>query len=213
MTKVIYPQDEGEDVVVNLRDPFWSALLAWLVPGAGHLYQRRIPKACLFAVCILTTYFAGLALGEGRVVYASWKPGDYRWQYACQLGVGLPAIPAMVQSMRVKDGSDPYFILCERHPVNSPRAFMRIEEGDQVLQGARTFKDGLMAPPAGPHSVNERDVLGMWHYELKHFFEIGTLFTVVAGLLNLLAVYDAFSGPAIMTPEEREEMEKKKGSR
>ena len=67
-----------------------------------------------------------------------------------------------------------------------------------------------MAPPEGPTSLNDNDVLGQWHYEMKHFFEIGTLFTVVAGLLNLLAIYDAFAGPAIMTPEEEEEIKNKK---
>ena len=40
--------------------------------------------------------------------------------------------------------------------------------------------------------------------------EIGTLFTVVAGLLNLLAVYDAFVGPMILTPRQKEELDSKK---
>jgi hypothetical protein len=31
---------------------------------------------------------------------------------------------------------------------------------------------------------------------LGKFVEIGTLYTTVAGLLNVLAIYDAFEGPA-----------------
>ena len=53
----------------------------------------------------------------------------------------------------------------------------------------------------------------MWHFEMKHMFEIGTLYTVVAGLLNLLAIYDAFCGPAILTPEQRAKLEAKKNRR
>ena len=49
-------------------------------------------------ICILSTYFFGLAIGEGKVVYASWKKNDRRWQYVCQAGVGLAAMPAMLQS-------------------------------------------------------------------------------------------------------------------
>ena len=33
-------------------------------------------------------------------------------------------------------------------------------------------------------------------YRLGKFVEIGTLYTTVAGLLNILAIYDAFDGPA-----------------
>ncbi len=67
-----------------------------------------------------------------------------------------------------------------------------------------------MAPPAGPNYQDKMDVLGMWHFEMKHMFEIGTLYCVIAGLLNLLAIYDAFCGPAILTPEQREKLEAKK---
>src|SRR5215467_3844320 len=84
---------------IDLRNPGLAALLAWLVPGAGHLYQRRTGKGLLFMVCILSTYFFGLALGEGKVVYASWNQVDRRWQYPLQLGAGLPALPAVFQSM------------------------------------------------------------------------------------------------------------------
>lgn len=146
------------DVEIDLRDPYLAALLAWLVPGAGHCYQRRYSKAILFAVCILGTYFFGLALGEGKVVYASWNQVERRWQYPLQLGVGLPSAAALVQRMRVNRDQEP-------------------------LLG------GLMAPP---RSVSE---LSRWHYELSARFELGTLYTMVAGLLNVLAICDAFAGP------------------
>ncbi len=159
------PEQAPETLEVDLRHPGLAALWAWLWPGAGHIYQRRYAKGILFMVCILSTYFFGLALGGGHVVYASWKPADKRWQYICQLGVGLPALPAVVQNRRVRGNHDP-------------------------LMG------GVMAPP---RFVNNRDELSDWHMKYSLFFEMGTLYTMIAGLLNVLAIYDAFSGPVLIS--------------
>ena len=88
----------GEELTIDLRESGWAAFLAWLWPGAGHLYQWRYAKGVLFMVCILAIYGFGLFLGQGHVVYASWTQEDRRWHYACQLGVGLPALPATRQA-------------------------------------------------------------------------------------------------------------------
>ena len=48
---------EADDVTVELKDPVVAAFLAWLIPGAGHLYQGRIGKGLLFMTCILGTFF------------------------------------------------------------------------------------------------------------------------------------------------------------
>jgi hypothetical protein len=48
------------------------------------------------------------------------------------------------------------------------------------------------------HVVQHPDELAMWNYELGDYFEIGTVFTVIAGLLNILAIYDAYGGPLLI---------------
>src|ERR1700756_3525244 len=78
-----------DSLSIDLRDPYLAAFLAWLIPGAGHFYQRRWGKGGLFMVCILGMFFIGLWMGEGKVVYASWRPNDQRYPYICQIGVGL----------------------------------------------------------------------------------------------------------------------------
>jgi hypothetical protein len=120
-------------------------------------------KAVLFMACILATYFFGLALGEGKVVYAAWNAADKRWQYPLQLGVGLPAAPALVQSVIVRGGHAPIL-------------------------------GGWMAPPRGAEELSE------WHKTLNLRFELGTLYTMIAGLLNILAIWDAYGGPVIGEP-------------
>lgn len=189
-------QDE-ETIEIDLRNPGLAALLAWLWPGAGHLYQRRYAKGVLFMVCILGTYFFGLFLGGGRVVYASWKKEDRRWQYVCQFGVGSPALPAVVQNYLPK----PLF-QSEYYEDNLDKVRGKIDPDRSTVSLA------FMAPPPDV-VIDERDVLAKWH-EKYSYFEIGTLYTMIAGLLNVLAIYDAFAGPVVVDPEEEVEKTKKK---
>jgi hypothetical protein len=169
------PAPGEQTLEIELRDPSLAALLAWLWPGLGHLYQRRYAKGMLFMVCILGTYFFGLALGEGKVVYANWTTEEHRWQYALQIGVGLPAAPALVQYAAVRNWGQPiggYFMA----PPKPTPPFGRL-------------------PPE--EVVNS---LPGWHERLNIRFELGTLYTMIAGLLNILAIYDAFAGPALSEP-------------
>jgi hypothetical protein len=160
---------------IDLRDPWLAAFLAFLVPGMGHFYQKRWAKGVLFSTCILGTFLYGLAIGGGKVVYASFRPEDRRLQYLCQVGVGLPAMPALVQSMRVRNGGKPW----------------------------GTF----MAPPAitRDNNGNVHSQLDDWQYDLHRYFELGTVFTMIAGLLNILAIYDAWGGPVFIevTPKKK----------
>ena len=84
-----FPPEE----VIDLKDPIVAAVLGWLVPGLGHIYQGRTRKGVLFMVTILGTFFYGLFISDGRAVYASWAEGDKRYPYLCQVCVGLPALP------------------------------------------------------------------------------------------------------------------------
>ncbi len=174
----IRPTPDG--IEIDLRDPVVAGILAWLWPGAGHLYQRRYAKGILFMVCILGTFFFGLVLGEGKVVYAAQfrdkteaYPGFQgklsRWPFAMQIGVGLPAMPAVAQTLAAKKDAPPRF-------------------------------GGWMAPPL------DREELNRWNKELGTRYDLALLYTVIAGLLNWLAIYDAAAGPAFSEPAE----EKKK---
>ena len=166
---------------IDLRDPWLAAFLAWLIPGAGHFYQRRWAKGVLFSICILGTFLYGFAIGGGKVVYASFRPEDRRLQYLCQIGVGLPALPALVQSMRMKNGGETF----------------------------GTF----MAPPkikTDAHG-NRRSELNDWQSDLHRYFELGTVFTMIAGLLNVLAIFDAACGPEIVEVRGRKKGKKDQG--
>ena len=181
--------DPETNLEVRLKNPPVAALLAWLWPGAGHLYQKRYGKGMLFMVCILGIYFFGLALGGGHVVYASWTPQDRRFSYVFQLGVGLPALPAIPQN----------YVVMNNPPIEIENADGEVEFVKPVLFGL-----DFMAPPAQPVMEDGPDQLAEWHLKYNWQFEMGTLYTVVAGLLNVLAIFDAAYGPVFhAAPEDK----------
>ena len=169
-------QVDEEPRSVELRDPEIAAFLGWLVPGLGHLYQRRIAKAILYFVCIVGTFVYGIYLGGssrlgwGRVVYASWNADDKRVSYFGQVGAGLIALPALVQATRVRNHNPPLW-------------------------------NGFMAPPGDRPDTT----LANLQKDLNRYFELGTVYTLVAGLLNVLAVYDAWCGPVFAEANDDDE--------
>jgi hypothetical protein len=118
------------------------------------------------------------------VVYAKWDTQEKRLPYLCQMGVGLPAMPALVQTFRMNRGMEPL----------------------------RPFGRAIMAPPANTAELDD------WHLQYGYLFEMGTLYTMIAGLLNILVMYDAFAGPVFMIPDSKrrqlakQEAEKDKNS-
>ncbi len=171
------------EVVIDLKDPRLAAFLAWLVPGLGHFYQGRNAKGFLFLVCILGTFLYGLYIGDGRVVYASTPSILTRWQYLFQLGVGLPATPALVQRARMEDGKGPLPLL-----------------GD--LMRPPRMKGEFDSTDLSNHQVRHPDEVAKWNHDSADMFEMGTVYTIVAGLLNLLVICDAFGGPLVILPPE-----------
>ncbi len=103
------------DPRLNLKNRNVAAVLAFLIPGAGHWYQGRCFKAAIYSVCILSTFFWGQAMAEWKGVYFRWQDfeGNNRFRtrdrtigYLSQVLVGLPALPAVVQWQRYSSGND-----------------------------------------------------------------------------------------------------------
>jgi hypothetical protein len=261
-----------------LKDPMIAAFLAFLVPGLGHFYQRRLFKGVLYAVCILGTFFTGMRIGHGQVVYFSWQPSENRtYAYLCQFWTGLPALPALAQAEfrssrafdvnyvparfqegfegkltsenRDFDGTVAGTISLEPQAADMPHVWngrlvahlasaggaVRIEgevtpgsldpevapsekrrlvgtfegraEGhpDTVIRGRleghvpRSFWNSYGAPLRDVRVndfAGDQTDLDRAHFELGSRFELGVVFTMIAGLLNILAIYDALEGPA-----------------
>jgi len=104
------------DSRIDLRNPLLAALLAFLFPGAGHAYQRRYFKAVIYSVCILGIYFWGCSLGEAKAVHFHLDPQKITGGrssgrkttagFLAQTGVGMMALPAIVQDLRYTEQSE-----------------------------------------------------------------------------------------------------------
>ncbi len=162
-------------------DPL-AALLSYLIPGLGQIYQGRVGKGLLFFGGLYLLFFYGMWMGQWRNVWlpeADQLPNvaiagqnlegvakaiSYRPQFLGQFWIGTAAWPAVYQYVvydRTKDAG-PLFGKFERTPDEK-------ELNDLQRNG------------------NKR-------------WDLGWVYTVIAGVLNLLVIYDAFAGPMFREP-------------
>ncbi len=195
--------DDGS--AIDLKSPALAAALSWLVPGLGQLYQGRTLKAVIFIVSLTGIFLAGMWMGDGKVVYSSWRASDRRLHFLGQAGIGAAAIPAMVQSALTSGAA--------RQPLGSSSWFVPPLVRGQIVSDGYARQVAASDPDIGPedfrpHPGGKRfepkqpgDQLSLWHRRLGRFYDIGTLYTTFAGLLNLLVIYDAWAGPMRPAPE------------
>ncbi len=166
----------------DLRNRHLALLLAWMVPGLGHLYQGRTRKGLLYAACILPLFIGGLAMGDWKTLYWRWvnplsSSESFCFNYLGQFWAGLMALPALIQATLLRYGHAPALW-----------GFM-VEPLPELLNGIPT------------NLTTQHKINGLYQ-PLGKLVEIGTLYTTVAGLLNILAMYDAYEGPALPLEEQ-----------
>ncbi len=171
-----------------------AGILSYLVPGLGQIVQGRVAKGLLFFFCIHSLFFWGLWIGHGKNVYLPrvdaphrfsqsevfrvrvplLRPLIYRFPFVGQFWVGIAAWPAIFQWLTYAD---------------------------------ETSKDFQPGEPSAPHPLlgtfmrtPSESELNRLQTEGDKIWELGWTFTMIAGVLNLLVMYDAFAGPAFPTP-------------
>lgn len=274
------------DPRIPLKNHYLAAVLAYLVPGAGHVYQGRTFKGILYFVCILGAYIFGLSMSHWKAVYYRMDSSERNIAFFAQAGVGMFAIPAFVQSKRysAQEASlrEKYKgdyersrrnVVVDELPISAPfvgemagpgealhpikgqitiskRAGELGEEIGGTFSGQILLEKGhaepielrldrpiRLDPLIGPGAerwldssvveVDEASVGNIQGFiprslanhlavplgdndirllsgELGKFFELAKIFTWIAGLLNILAVWDALEGPAYGYGDEEE---------
>ena len=94
---------------------------------------------------------------------------------AAAAGAGAAALPALVQGNRMRNSTDPFT--------------------GQTDLSYEPLWGGFMAPPFRPVIESEADEVSTWYARRGAGYEMGTWYTVIAGLLNILVIYDAYGGP------------------
>jgi len=162
-----------KSINIDLKNRFLAGILTWVMPGLGHYYQGRYAKAVIFFCCIMPIFITGCALasskevGIARNVYWSWRPGDMHLWWLAQAPLGPAAIPSGIQAWTINTGQPPMF-------------------------------GQFMAPPQLAHGdrTGVAPQIDMIRQRLPHF-ELATYFVVIAGLMNLLVIFDAMGGPFV----------------
>jgi hypothetical protein len=189
-----YSPRPGDHSSGHLYSPL-AGFLSYLVPGLGQLCQGRISKGLFFLVSVYGLFFSGMALGDWKNVYIpdtarqnpAWNlPPLFgniynRPQFAGQFWIGVAAWPAIWQynNWRVPSAeTSPFWHYFERTPPEN--------RGE--------------APP---------DWKGKTLIELQNegdkTWDLGWVYTVIAGVLNVLVICDAFAGPAFGLPGQRKD--------
>ena len=171
-----------------------AAFLSYLIPGLGQFAQGRFSKSLLFFVGVYGLFFYGMALGQWHNVYladtARQVPGRARLtslaidlynrpQFVGQFWIGAAAWPAIYHYW-----NDP--------PVNSIEHRRMADNLDNVSW----WKRFQFALPEDQINRLQRDGDKRW--------DLGWVYTVIAGVLNVLVILDALAGPAFLASRDEE---------
>lgn len=196
-----------------------GGLLSYLIPGLGQIAQGRVGKGLLFLVCIYTLFFYGVYLGMGSIqiegttytlsgnVYLPTTPDETprekqlpalaqnlynRPQFAGQFWVGIAAWPAIIQYLHEDDGKRLRREIQQLRQVDPTAAERKREELDE-----REKTPGPKHPVLG-NFMSEPDpmTINAVHNAGDKRLELAWVYTVIAGVLNILVIYDAIAGPA-----------------
>jgi hypothetical protein len=182
-----------------------AALLSYLVPGLGQIYQGRVGKGILFLVCVYGLFFYGMGLGSWSNVYLPDSASINRTsntprlllnlydrpQFLGQFWMGVVVWPAIWQYLMFdeKDASGPVFGTFERTPYEWRENAVRDNNAPQTRPAPAEWRG---------KTLDELQTDG------DKTWDLGWVYTVIAGVLNVMIIYDAYAGPAFSTAQSRE---------
>ncbi len=157
-----------------------AAFLSYLVPGLGQIYQGRVGKGVLFFVCIYTMFFYGMYLGSWKNVFIV-VDGPDTPGWADNIPFGRSAI--------VK------------------RLLDRPHFGGQFFVGIAAWPALYQAWVYDPHQDRDPPLNGFMRQPREEVlmdlqrngdktWDLAWVYTVIAGVLNVMVIYDAYAGPA-----------------
>jgi hypothetical protein len=171
-----------------------AAVLSYLLPGLGQVLQGRIAKGLLFFVCLYALFFYGLWLGKMKNV---WLPGpaalvDANGNPLPDVRVGDVALKGLLKSLAYRPQFAGQFWI---GVAAWPAVFQYAADPPPEEPPRRLAVIGTYMRTPGEKELNDlqRDGNKRW--------DLGWVYTLIAGVLNLLVIYDALAGPAIRDDE------------
>lgn len=162
-----------------------AGFLSFLVPGLGQIYQGRIGKGLLFFVCLMSLFHVGEAMGQWQNVYI---PPDAPVQFAQNRGGRATLVQGLVNRWHY------------------PGQFWI---GIAAWPALWQFFD-MPTPDAEKYPFLSRYQRAPREDDLNRFLvnadktpDLGLMYTVIAGVLNILVIYDAYAGPAFPSSKKK----------
>jgi hypothetical protein len=185
--------------------PILVAVCAWLVPGGGYFLIGQRVRAVTVCVAIVTLFLSGIVIGGIRIMD---PPGWGQYGYMDQLvqpydkmRQELSQDYTRVEPSSAEQAGDPRG---DDHDQAAGPALLRqpiAELGDkpwyvgQILCGPITLAASAISVNAARPTASAPMQEG-WPSSHSRSWEIGALYTAVAGMLNLLVIIDSASRAA-----------------
>jgi TM2 domain-containing membrane protein YozV len=178
---------------------FLAAFLSYLIPGLGQIYQGRVAKGLLFLVCIYTLFFYGMYLGGGSVAYNGTtytiSGNVYLSDTADQNNTwGLPRLAANLYNR-------PHFLGQFWVGVAAWPALWQYYHYNPAQEGGDPLFGNFERTP-------RQDALNALNTSRDKTIDLGWVYTVIAGVLNIMVIYDALAGPAFLAAEAKKDEDK-----
>lgn len=164
-------------------DPL-AALLSFAIPGLGQVMQGRIAKGFLFFFSLYGLFFYGMAMGQMKNV---WIPPPDDVAPVELKGYKLEGLTRSLVNRREYLGQ--FWIGVAAWP-----AVLQYMTYDKNKDEGPIFGTFQRCPPEETINKLQRDGDKRW--------DLGWVYTVIAGVLNLLVIYDALAGPMVREEDE-----------
>ncbi len=158
-----------------------GAVLSYLVPGLGQICQGRIGKGLLFFFCINGLFYYGMALGQWSNVYLP----RAKSQPQMKIIPGVPAMPNCISYRLQYVGQ--FWIGISAWPAIYQFYYYDEEE------------DPPGDPTVGKYQRTPLETeLNLLQSRSDRAWDLGWVYTVIAGVLNIMVIYDALAGPVLL---------------
>ncbi len=162
----------------------WTAgLLSYLVPGLGQIAQGRIAKGVLFLVCLYGMFFTGMAMGNWKNVYIDNSARDATGDWENN-SLHAPRLVANLYNRLHYLGQ--FWIGVAAWP-----AMWQYNNLPVPSEQTSPFLHNFQRPPSDEEE-------NAFNQQAGKIPDLAWVYTVIAGILNILVIYDAFAGPAFV---------------
>ena len=172
------------DPLPPVKHDWIAAGLSFLIPGLGQVYQGRVGKGVLFFGGLYLLFFYGMMMGQWRNV---WLPDASDLPPVNFAGQTLEGVPKALWYR--------------------PQFLGQFWIGVAAWPGVYQYLVFDANKNAGPifgkfeRTPSEKQLNDLQRNGSKRW-DLGWVYTVIAGVLNLLVMYDAFAGPMFREPPQ-----------